>query len=586
MAGTVLEIESIVRPVPLPNASVLPGNAQSIGTNKAAFFVAIAGSVIWAGAGVISVSGMSWLDTLNAATLLLATLAGLLLWRGMRMAQSPAGRLWSAGFYVATVLLLSPLFHRAAILDNAPSSAPAAGLMSRLGAYCFSWLFQPGVFIPLMGMLVLWLFSRAWPSEQRPQTNETSAAEAERFFLASRSVRLNLAAAGCVALFANAGLSGLPLQAALLQSVVLAATVFLMPALLNMASRPAGTLALSASMAAALGVSVCVGAARYLNVYEKVQSGNAALQQDKSQEALGLYTEAARLNKVLDAKAPGLEIETHWAQYYERKGDSYAKDPAQEKVYVGEYELALGHWAQVAHLRGIDEDGFLPMRRVLCKKGDSVNAWWQLIFNGFPAINHPEIAPGIMALGELPQSDLRGKLLSALLAWDQNAPPDECRRRLEAVQRVLPNEVSSYNLLRRMGKAMPDAVLQLPIELIAGPRIGRNVEELGELDTLVVMDQGHWEMGLNAHATPLHEEWPIIRILFQAPDEDRSKVHEIGRTQVNRAENYDVPFTFDVNRGNIYHVKIVFENRQEDFDEGHIARRGLVINGMTFRRAK
>ena len=134
-----------------------------------------------------------------------------------------------------------------------------------------------------------------------------------------------------------------------------------------------------------------------------------------------------------------------------------------------------------------------------------------------------------------------------------------------------------------MGTKLADAPLWLPAELIVGKKMTTNsllgaIEELGEVDTLVVLDEGHWELALNARGTPLQEEWPIIRLEFNG--------QEIARTQVTHYDSRDVPFTFDVHRGDIYRVKVIFENQQEMLDQGHITRRGLVINGMTFRRAK
>jgi hypothetical protein len=55
---------------------------------------------------------------------------------------------------------------------------------------------------------------------------------------------------------------------------------------------------------------------------------------------------------------------------------------------------------------------------------------------------------------------------------------------------------------------------------------------------------------------------------------------------VANADNREVPFSFQVNEPNIYHVKIIMENRLEEMVGGHGTRRGLVINGLAFRRGR
>jgi hypothetical protein len=215
--------------------------------------------------------------------------------------------------------------------------------------------------------------------------------------------------------------------------------------------------------------------------------------------------------------------------------------------------------------------------------GDSITAWRRLIYQGFPAIADSELAPGIKALGDTAGSDLRAKLLAALLSWEQHEPAEEIKRRLEEVRKLRANEPSACNLLRRLSTPVPDKDLYLPGELILGksPTLQSalgTIEELGEVSTLVVLNEGHWEIGLKARATPMNEEWPIIRVELNG--------REIGRTQVNKPEEYEVPFTIDVNRGNIYLVRIVCENQTEELVRGHISRRGLLISGIAFRRAQ
>jgi len=210
------------------------------------------------------------------------------------------------------------------------------------------------------------------------------------------------------------------------------------------------------------------------------------------------------------------------------------------------------------------------------------------VYSGFPAVTRPEVSQGILALGQHPNADVRAKLAAALVAWELKLPPDDCRKRLEDVQRVAPNEPSSYELLRRLGVTLPNAPLWFPPDLLVGHEPSfhtvtgtvdnGSIEEQGELSSVIVLGEGQWELLLKARGTPLHEEWPIIRLELNG--------HEIGRTQVTRSEIHDIPFTFDVNRSNVYQFRLVFENYLDELDAGKPARRGLTIHGMTLHRAK
>jgi hypothetical protein len=358
---------------------------------------------------------------------------------------------------------------------------------------------------------------------------------------------------------------------------------------------------MNAALALALSLAVAVGGAQYVALRDKIAAVRALLDEKREAEAVAADQAAHELNEILQSGLAS-SLELIWAAYRENAGD---------------LQGALLHWRRIAELRGVNADEILAVRRILCKLGDSLNSWRRLIYEGFPAVTSPEIAPGILALGDSPKGDLRARLLAALVAWEQQvragrvaAPArEELRRRLELVRKNCLYEVSACNLLKRLGAAargvpappkndQDNEPLWLSYELILGKEApprgfgGANspasaagagsalgaIDELGELDTVVVLNEGHWEIGLSARGTPLHEEWPIVRL------EINGKV--IGRTQVNRAEEHEVPFTLDVHRGNIYHLKIVFENRKEDIVQGRIARRGLIINGISFRGAK
>ena len=220
----------------------------------------------------------------------------------------------------------------------------------------------------------------------------------------------------------------------------------------------------------------------------------------------------------------------------------------------GDFPDAGARWGRVADLCGIARADFLPSHRILWKMGDSLSAWRRLVFGGFPAIKQPEVAQGILDMGDRPGADLRARLLGAMLACELKNPPDDCKRRLEAVQAMAPREISSHILLEQMGAIPFERSLVLPNELLTGHEPTFNaitgtvdtgsIEEQGEVRTILVLAKGHYEMLLNAHATPLLEQWPIIRVELDG--------QEIGRTQVVHSDSHGIPFTFDVKAPNVF----------------------------------
>ncbi|MGD0089870.1 MAG: hypothetical protein ABSE73_08105 [Planctomycetota bacterium] len=521
-----------------------------------------AGSVLialWLASGAVGVLDTDCTETAHAAGILLALCAGALFWRGAaRSAARATGRLWLAGVFLAGALVLSPLFQQ---------GASARGLTHS------SLAMQLSVAISCMAALLLWITWLALgpsaglrSSAPGPRSPEPGAA-LEAFILAPKA-RLHIAAAWMLLVVADAGLNGLPLPAALARAGFVALLTLCLPALLSLVAFSAGRRAVQVSLALMLLLSTTAGAARYVDLRGKVKALYTLLDENREAEALKVHQAALAQNEVLRARGTAVELEACWAAYRERTGN---------------YASALEHWRRIAEQRGADLMELQPVRRIFCKMGDSLNSWRRLIYQGFPAVSDPEIAPGIKTLGDSPNGDLRARLLAALLSWEQNEPPEELKRRLERVRSACPDEVNACNLLKRLGTDVPDTALQLPGELIVGRTSSSEsvlgaIEELGEVDTVVVLDKGHWEVALNAHGSPLHEEWPIVRLELNG--------QVIGRTQVNRAVDHEVPFTLEINRGNIYHVKIIFENRMEDAVQGHISRRGLTINGLSFRTGK
>lgn len=512
--------------------------------------------IAWGLIGALSSPNLSCIETWNAAGILIAALAGLFFWRNaQRTTECPAARMWTVALFVFGAIALSPAFQRS-------TSSHDFREWNRLS--------QISAFAPLALMLLLWMFTRATRGDEIPKHPPEKLAPQLEAMLISPSVRLQLLPLAILISVAGLGLSGQSIMTSLLPRCLVLAALLLVAVrpLLQLAGTKSGVRAMHAALALGLGASALIGAWRYSDMRGKIAAGNALLAQDKPDDAIKIHNEAAAMNDVLQSKSTRLEFETQWALFYERKE---------------QYETSLIHWRTVAEINGQEHTETLPIRRVLCKMGDSLTAWRRLIYQGFPAITDPEIAPGVRAFSDKPGSDLRGKLLAALLSWEEKEPDAERKRRLEEVRKLQPNEPTSNVLLKRMGVNVPDAPLWLPADLIVGKNISTSsllgsIEDLGEVDTLVVLDEGNWELALNARATPLQEEWPLIRLEFNG--------QVIARTQVTHYDSRDVPVTFKVHRGDIYRVKIIFENQQEILDQGHYTRRGLVINGMTFRRSK
>ncbi|MFH0937803.1 MAG: carbohydrate-binding domain-containing protein [Planctomycetota bacterium] len=511
--------------------------------------------ILWSATGLAAARAFSALETLEAAGLLLGLLVGMLACRGLgRMADTASGRLFAVGFFLFGAILSSPVFHR----SFATGTFTGAGIELLLATWA-----------PFALILALWLAARGNATALPVRLEKSFAANLEQF-LRSPATQLNLAFFGVLAVTVGMALSGLSLKSALARSVTLAAAIFAARPLLDFVRMPAGARVLNGAMLITLLVSVVVGGAQYAKLWAHVEAGNQLLTAPapNATEAKTIHDEARALNKVVFAKAPELSIETHWAAYYEQTGD---------------YWQALTHWNQVADMQRLNRAEFRPSLRLQCKLGDSVMIWRRFIFQGFPAINDRELAPGIKTLSNTAPHDLRARLLAALLAWELNDPEQERRQRLEDVQRLCPNEPSSYTLLKRMGAALSSTSFTIPNELLIGEKATFHstlgtLNELGELRTVVVLNRGPWELGVSARGTPMNEEWPIIRVLLDNV--------EIGRTQVTRCEDHEVAFTFDINHAKLYHVRIIFENRREELSQGHFAMRNLVVNHLRFRCEK
>ena len=475
------------------------------------------------------------------------TLGVLLFGRGpSHVSKSAAGRIILVGCAVSAVIALNPGFHNLATgLDTAEYS-----FYSRA---------------PIIGCVLLWLAALVF---KRPlETVDQNSVATLETLLKKPSVRVNLFVAALLVLPAVTLMSGMHVRAAIGPAIFAGALLLALRGLFTLARSTYFAGAIGICVLLASGVCAWLGWQAYADLQREVSNTVASMQAGRSEEAAKDYDVALKMTDKLRTNGPRIEMESGVALQLER---------------MNQPQNALGHWQFVANLLKVDQLTFPPIRRVRCSMGDSLPPWRMLVYEGFPSISTPELAPGIMRLAEA-TSDVRSKLLAALLAWEKNAPEAERRKLLEAVQAVSPGEPSSLNLLKRLGKPIKEVPMWLPKELIVAtvPTYASaqgTIEETGEVCSVVCLNAGHWEMSLRAQGTPLHEEWPIVRVEMNGLP--------LATTQVNKSVEHDVPFTFDVTRNDIFKLRIIFQNREDDIEGGRAARRGLTISGIKFSQGK
>ncbi len=486
----------------------------------------------------------TWLESLTFAALLFIAAAMTVAGRPFHLAQSAAGRIALAGLAAAEMMSVYPPFHWMAA--GTGGTAPSTTLQ----------------IVPIFILTLLWMLQ----NRSAMFANPLNSGPLEMFLHAPkpRAYLFLLAALGTLGMSAA---SGWGIRAALFPALFAGVLMWSSSALIRLAATPAGAWALALCALVSSGLAANSGLHAYFNLRDEAARAIASVKDGHADDARREYDHVLQLSQTLRTDGPREEMETALARHYEQKSD---------------LQNALKHWENVARLQGLAApfDTFAPVQRVKCSMGDSLPAWRRLVFEGFKTIADPEIAPGIMKMGET-APDVRAKLLAALLAWNNDAPEAERRKWLDAVQAVSPGEPSSLNLLKRLGGPVKDVPMSLSPELLVGKipyqSVEKTLEESGEAGTVVCLNPGHWELCLRAAGTPLHEEWPIVRVELNGT--------VLATTQVNKAVEYDVPFTFDVTRNDIYKLKIVFQNHEEDLEEGRAARRGLRIAGIKFNHS-
>ena len=490
----------------------------------------------------------TWLETVQSVGLFVLTLGFSAAFGGpSKLAQNAAGRIAMIGLFASASLAFYPPFHRLAADRDVGDISDWAKIA------------------PLLACVILWVFA---PRSDRSITDKNlTASEHLEAFLMRPGVRFNLFVLTLMTVPAMASMSAVSVLLVLWPVAFAGAILLAMSPLLRVARTGFVGWIVCASVLAASGVAAFQGVKVYRELQTAEETAVASTERNQPAEAQKAYDKVLELSKTLRTNGPRLEMEAGIARQLEKQNNPGA---------------ALAYWERVATLSKVDQTKFAPIRRVRSALGDSLPAWRMLVYEGFPSISNPEIAPGVMRLGEI-APDVRAKLLAALLAWDRQAPEAERRKLLEAVQAVLPGEVSSLNLLKRLGGPVKDVPMTMPAELITGriptlQSVMGTIEEEGEVSTVVCLNEGQWEMSLRAAGTPLHEEWPVVRV------EMNGKI--LATTQVNKAVEHDIPFTFDVTRDDIFKVRIVFQNHQEDLEEGRASRRGLKISSIKFSHAK
>jgi len=501
----------------------------------------------WTLSAFFSAQNMSRFEVVHAVIILaLFILVRVFAGNAQSLSKSPSGRLWTMGLFTAAAVLISPFFL------HAISIKPLAELDT------LTW--AAGI-APLACIVLFAAIHKAFAGSIPP----VPSAGFEAMLLRS-GVRFQLALVTLFILGAGLALSTTPIKMLLPRFVVIACLLLAFPALRDLCSLPGGTRAMQLISGASLIVCAVFGVLRNGELQRKVEEANLLLKDNQPDNAAKAYAAAASLNRALLVKSAGEEIALNRSRWHEERA---------------EYDSALFYLRELAGQRGIDPTELVAVHRIYCKQGESENSWKRMVLQGFPAISDPELVPGIYALGDNPKSGLRPRLLAALLAFELGEPKVELIRRLEAVQTVAPTEPSSRSLLNRLGVKTEGGPMRLPNELLVARKrfhvFDGVMDDVGAAETIAVLDKGTWELGVVARATPLHEEWPIIRLELNG--------QVVTRSQVTKTEFHEVPFTFVVNRTNLYSVRIVMENQREEVDEGHIMRRGLTIDGLNMRHA-
>ncbi|MCK6471657.1 MAG: hypothetical protein L6R28_07915 [Planctomycetes bacterium] len=458
------------------------------------------------------------------------------LWAAWRLSSTPLARLAAALFLVGAVLFGAPAFQLAsrAIVDGP-----------------FEWWFLSRS-AALFGAAV-WLGAahRRTAAEAAPSPD----ARLEALFAAPRS-RASLAAAAFLAGAATLYLQGAGLRAGLAGALLLGACAWALPALVGVARDAAGARRIRHFTLALLGFFALSGAIRFGLAYRtlvaehpvaaagRVEAFNATLRSDFL---------AARVEALRGQAAAG----------------------------EGDFAAAEGYYRRAAEREGRDPHLDPYAAECACWQGRSESAWRCLIAGGFEALRDPRLAAGMEELLLRDEQNLRVQVLLALWQWDRGAPEPARRARLAKIQKLLPVELTSAVLLGRMGTAMKGAFV-LPGALFFAPA-GRDdgASEVAPLDegeatALAVLDAGTWKATLRAAGAPAGGAAPLLRVELGG--------ETVARLTIDRADMSGYEFELPVARGDIYRLRLVFENGAPFVENGVEQRRRLAVSDLRLQR--
>lgn len=468
--------------------------------------------------------------------LILFAAAWLAAWR-LSFVRAPLARLSAGLFFAGAVLFGAPPFQQA---SRAVLGGP------------FEWWFLSRS-AALFGAAV-WLGAarRRTAAEAAPSPD----ARLEALFAAPRS-RANLAAAGCLAGGVTIYLQGAGLRAAVAGALLLGACAWALPVLLGVARETTGARRLRRFTLALLGLFALGGAIRFGLAYRslvaehplaaagRVEAFNATLRSG----FLAARSEALR-GQVAAGEGDFAAAERHYRRAAEREGRDPRLDP-----YAAE---------------------------CACRQGRADAAWRCLVAGGFEALRDPRLVVGMEDLLLRDEPGLRTQLLLALWQWDRGAPDPVRRTRLAKIQKLLPGELNSAMLLGRMGPypkgpcVLPGALFFAPAGRDDGASEVAPLEE-GEAAALAVLDAGTWKATLRAAGATAGGAAPVLRVELDG--------ETVARLSIGRAEVQGYDFDLPVARGDIYRLRLVFENGTPFVENGVEQRRRVAVTELRLRRA-
>lgn len=493
---------------------------------------AVARVALLAALALFGASDLTLVESIQA--LILFVVALFFAWR---LVRAPLARLAAAFLFAGAVLFGAPPFQQAG--------------RAVLGGPFEWWFFARSA--ALFGATV-WL--GAAHRRSAAETAPSPDARLLALFAAPRS-RVSLAAAGALAGALVLYLQGAELRATVSGALLLGACAWALPALLGVARDAAGARRLRNFTLALLGFFALSGAIRFGLAYRALVAehpGTAAGRVEAFNATLRSDFLAARAETLRGQIAAGENDFAAAERHYRRAAERDGRDP---------------------HL-----DPFAA--ECACRQGRAESAWRSLLAGGFAALRDPRLVGGLEELERRDEANLRAQVLLALWQWDGDAPESARRTRLGKIQKLLPGELTSAVLLGRLG-GHPKGPFVLPSALFFAPAGrddgGSEVAPLdeGEATALAVLDAGGWKGTLRAAGSPAGRAAPVLRVELDG--------ETVARLNIGRAELRGYDFKLHVERGDIYRLRLVFENGAPFVENGVEQRRRVAVTELRLQRA-